>query len=64
MSTKGKITTKAKLIGGRSVSESEFLNDLIDFIVHAGAKGDEELFGFRKRDGSRTVLRAKLVRDE
>ena len=60
VSTKGKITTKAKLIGRRSVSESEFLNDLIDFTVHAGAKGD----GYRKRDGSRTVLRARLVRDE
>ena len=60
VSTKDKITTKVKLIGRRSVSESEFLNDLIDFTVHAGAKGD----GYRKRDGSRTVLRARLVRDE
>lgn len=32
--------------------------------MHAGAKGDEELFGFRKQDGSRSVLRARSVRDE
>jgi hypothetical protein len=64
VSTKGKITTKAKLIGRRSVAESEFLDDLIEFIVCAGGSGDEELFGFRKQDGSRTVLTARSVRDE
>jgi hypothetical protein len=64
VSTKGKISTKAKLIGRRSVAESEFLDDLIEFIVHSGGRGDEELFGFRKQDGSRTVLTARLVRDE
>ena len=40
--SKGKITTKAKLIGRRSATESDFLSDLIEFVVHAGAKGDEE----------------------
>jgi hypothetical protein len=64
VSTKGKITTKAKLIGRRSVVESEFLDDLIEFIVHSGGRGDEELFGFCKQDGSMTVLKARLVRDE
>jgi hypothetical protein len=63
-STKGKITTKAKLIGRRSVAESKFLNDLIEFIVRAGGSGDEELFRFRKQDGSRAVLTARSVRDE
>jgi hypothetical protein len=64
VSTKGKITTKAKLIGRRSVAESEFLDDLIEFIVRAGGSGDEELFGYRKQDGSRAVLTARSVRDE
>jgi hypothetical protein len=56
VSTKRMITTKAKIIGRRSVAESEFLDDLIEFIVRAGGSGDEELFGFHKQDGSRTVL--------
>jgi hypothetical protein len=64
VSTKGKITTKAKLIGRRSVAESEFLDVLIEYIVRAGGSGDEELFGFRKQDGSRAVLTARSVRDE
>ena len=63
-STKGKATVKAKLIGRRSPEESEFMDDLIDFIVHARSKGDEELFSFRKEDGSRTVLKARTVREE
>ena len=46
-STKGKVTVKAKLVGRRSPEESEFLDDLIDFIIHARAKGNEELFSFR-----------------
>jgi hypothetical protein len=64
VSSKGKITTKAKLIGRRSAAESDFLNNLIEFVVRAGGKGDEELFGFRKQDGQRVVLTAKSVRDE
>ena len=63
-STKGKVTVKAKLVGRRSPEESEFLDDLIDFIVHARAKGNEELFSFRKEDGSRKVLKARAVREE
>jgi hypothetical protein len=43
VSTKGKITTKAKFIGRRSVAESEFLDDLIEFIVHSGGRGDSQL---------------------
>jgi hypothetical protein len=63
-SSKGKITTKAKLIGRRSVVESKFLDDVIEFIVRAGARGDEKLFGFRKQDSHRVVLTARAVRDE
>jgi hypothetical protein len=64
VSSKGKITTKAKLIGRRWAAESDFLNNLIEFVVRAGGKGDEELFGFRKQDGQRVVLTARSVRDE
>ena len=64
VSTKGKITTKAKLIGRWSAAESKFLNDLVEFIVRAKGRGDEEVFGFRKQNGSRVVLTARAVRDE
>lgn len=40
------------------------MDDLIEFIVRARGRGDEELFGFRKQDGSRTVLTARSVRYE
>jgi hypothetical protein len=37
---------------------------MIEFTVRAGARGDEELFGFCKQDGHRVVLTARAVRDE
>jgi integrase len=37
---------------------------MIEFIVRAGARGDEELFGFRKQDGNRVALTARAVRYE
>ena len=40
VSTKGKITSKEKLIERISVAESEFPND---FIVHVRAEGDKVL---------------------
>ena len=64
VSTKGKVTTKPKLIGRRAPLESEFLDDIIEHVIRSGARGDEELFSFRKQDGSRAVLRARAVRDE
>jgi translation initiation factor 1 (eIF-1/SUI1) len=40
------------------------LDDLIKFIVHAKAKGTEELFSFRKANGDRMVLIGRSVREE
>jgi hypothetical protein len=54
--TKGKVTVKSKFIGRRSPEESLVLDDLIRFMVHAKAKGTEELFSFRKTNGDRVVL--------
>lgn len=64
VTTKGKITVKAKQLGRRSVEESLFLDDLIQFIVHAKAQGTEELFSFRKANGDRVALTGRAVRDE
>jgi hypothetical protein len=64
VTTKGKITVKAKQVGRRSVEESLFLDDLIQFIVHARAQGTKELFSFRKANGDRVVLTSRAVRDE
>jgi hypothetical protein len=64
VTTKGKITVKAKQVGRRSVEESMFLDDLIQFIIHAKAQGTEELFSFRRANGDRVVLTGRAVRDE
>jgi hypothetical protein len=64
VTTKGKITVKARQVGRRSVEESLFLDDLIQFILHARAQGTEELFSFRKANGDRVVLTGRSVREE
>ena len=64
VTTKGKITDKAKLVARRSPEESLFLDDLVQFIVHAKAQGSEELFSFRKANGVQVVLKGRSVRDE
>ena len=64
VTTKNKITVKAKLISRRSPEESLFLDDLIAFVVHAKAAGNEELFSFRKANGDRVILTGRSVRDE
>ena len=58
-SSKGKVTIKAKVIGRRSVEEEQFLEDIIDFVLNSGAKGDEELFSFHTKSGSRVILRGQ-----
>ena len=57
VTTKGRVTAKAKLIGEYLV-ESEFLNSLIEF---AEADYDEELLCVPKRDGSKTGLRVRAA---
>lgn len=46
-SSKGKRVVKAKLIGGRSPDESQFLSELATFIARSGALGTYELFSVR-----------------
>jgi hypothetical protein len=61
VTTKGKITVKSKFVARRSPEESLFLNDLIKFIVHAKAKGTEELFSYRKTNRDQVVLTGNTV---
>ena len=64
VTTKSKITVKAKALSRRSPEESLFMDDLIQFIIHAKALGSEELLSFRKANGDRVVLSGRSVRDE
>lgn len=53
VSSKGKLTVKDKLAGRRSAEESIFLDDIVMYIIHSGARGDEELLSCRRPDGTR-----------
>jgi hypothetical protein len=64
VSSKGKVVVKPKLIARRSPEEAEFLDDLAAWIIHSGASGKDEVFSFRKRDGTVVRLTRRTVRDE
>ena len=64
VSSKGKLTVKDKLIGRRSPEETAFLDDILMFVAHSGARGHEELLSCVRPDGSRLVLSSRAVRDE
>jgi integrase len=55
---------KPKLIARRSPEEAEFLDDLAAWIIHSGASASDEVFSFRRRDGTLVRLTGRLVRDE
>ena len=63
-SSKGKIPVKPKYLGRRSPSESQFLDDLVEFMVSSGTRGTKELLSYRKRDGRRIILSDSAVREE
>ena len=52
---------QCKLLERRSQEEGQFLDDIIEFIVNAGARGNEELFSFRREGGLRKALRGCSV---
>ena len=62
VTAKGKKLVKPKIVGLRSVEESRFLDDLIDFVVRSGSRGKDELFSFRREASTRVKLRSKDVR--
>jgi hypothetical protein len=63
-SSKGKAVIKPKLIGRRSVAESQLLNDLVLWVVRSGACGTDELFSIREASRQKISLRGRTVRDE
>jgi hypothetical protein len=52
------------LIGRGSPEVTAFPDDIVMFVVHSGAKGDEEFLSCVRPDGSRLVLSSRAVRDE
>lgn len=62
--SKGKAIVKPKLIGRRSVQESQFLDDLILWVVRSGSWGNDELFSIREASRQKRALRGRTVRDE
>ena len=63
-SSKGKIPVKPKYLGRRSPAESQFLDDLIEFMVKSGTLGTEELLSYRQHGGRRITLSGSAVREE
>ena len=63
VTAKGKVLVKPKIVGRRSVEESRFLDDLMDFMAHSGSTGKDELFSFRREANARVRLRSKEVRE-
>lgn len=63
-SSKGKIPVKPKYLGRRSPAESQFLDDLIEFMVRSGTRGTEELLSYRQSSGRRIPLSGSAVREE
>jgi hypothetical protein len=64
VTSKGKDVVKHKLIGRRSPEEATFLDDLASWLIHSGTTGKDEMFSFRKRDGTIAVLTGRTIRDE
>lgn len=63
-SSKGKIPVKPKYLGRRSPSESQFLDDLTEFMGRSGTLGTEELLSYRKQGGRRITLSGSAVKEE
>jgi hypothetical protein len=63
-SSKAKVAVKPKLIARRSAEEAQFLEDVAIFVARSGATGRDEIFSFRKQDGTLVTLRSRTVRDE
>ena len=63
VTAKGKKLVKPKIVRRRSAEESRFLDDLMDFIVHSGSTGKDELFSYRCDTSADVKLRSRDVRE-
>jgi hypothetical protein len=55
---------KPKLIARRSPEDAQFLENLASYVARSGATGRDEVFSFRKEDGTEVPLRGRTVREE
>jgi integrase len=63
-SSKAKVAVKPKLLARRSDEEAQFLEDLATYVIRSGARGRDEVFLFRKLDGTEVPLRSRTIRDD
>jgi hypothetical protein len=63
-SSKGKVVVKPKLISRMSTDESQFIDDLVEFMTRSGALGEDELFSYRNVSGKKIVLRSRTIRED
>ena len=56
------VSSKGKLTDGQvNRQEATFLEDIVMFEVHSGARGEEELMSYDSPDGSTLVLSSRAV---
>ena len=63
VTAKGKKLVKPKIIGRRSAEEGAFLDDLVDFMLHSGSTGKDELFSVRVGASPCVKLRSRDIRE-
>jgi hypothetical protein len=62
--SKGKVVVKPKVLCRRSPEEATFLDDISAWISHSGTAGSDEVFSFRRGDGTLSMLSGRTIRDE
>lgn len=55
-SSKGEVAVKPKSMSRKSADESQFIDDLVEFMTRSGALGEDELFSYRNASGKKIVL--------
>ena len=61
---KGKVAVKLELVARKTPEEAESLEDLIAWMSNSRTIEKDELFSFRKQDGSISALMWRTVRKE
>lgn len=64
VTSKGKVVVKPKVLCRRSPEEATYLDDITAWVSHSGAVGTDEVFSFRRADGTLAVLSGRTIRDE
>lgn len=64
LAASSKIVVKPKLISRMSTDESQFIEDLVEFMTMSGALGEDELFNYWNGAGKKIVLRSRTIRED